>query len=299
MELRQLRYFAKVAELQSFSEASRELNITQSTLSQQIRKLEDEMNVTLLIRDSHHVELTDIGSAILPSVMRTISDANICMDVIQDVQNLSTGVLNIGATQSFTRLLKEAILNFTKLYPGVKLNIICRPMEELMAMLDKEEIDLALSYRPTTPLYDTIESHILFDNNLCVVVSDTHPLANSKTLRLHELEKFSLALPGKGTQARNTFDQLTKNLNLNMKVGIEVSEINMLQDIVRGSQFITFLSRATVSYQDGLVAIPIEQKGCAMEGSYHIRKGTYMKKVTRQFLRTLCESNSYEMALMT
>lgn len=299
MELRQLKYFAKVAELQSFSEASRELNITQSTLSQQIKKLEDEMNVTLLLRDSHHVQLTDVGEAIMPSVMKTIHDANVCRDVIQDVQNLNTGVLNIGATQSFTRLLKETILSFTKHYPGVRMNIICRPMEELMTMLDKEEIDLALSYRPSTPLYDTIESHILFDNNLCAVVSDTHPLAQRSEIRLQDLELYSLALPGKGTQARNTFDLLTKDLNLRMKIGIEVSEINMLQDIVRGSQFLTFLSRATVAFQDGLVAIPIEHTGCSMEGSYHLRKGTYTKKVTRQFLKMLCENNSYEMALMT
>ena len=55
MELRQLRYFVKVAECQSFSEAARQLHITQSTLSQQTRQLEDELGVQLLARDSHHV----------------------------------------------------------------------------------------------------------------------------------------------------------------------------------------------------------------------------------------------------
>lgn len=299
MELRQLKYFVKVAELQSFSEASRALNITQSTLSQQIRKMEDELNVMLLQRDSHHVKLTDMGEAILPSAKRTIQDANVCVEMLHDVQNLNTGVLNIGATQTFTRLLKETIVAFVKLYPSVKLNIFCRPMEELMAMLDKEEIDIALSYRPTTPLYDTIESHILFDNNLCVVVSDTHPLASRKTMRLSDLENYSLALPGKGTQARNTFDLISKDMNLRLKVGVEVSEINMLQDIVRGTRFVTLLSRATVPVHSGLVAIPIEQKGCEMGGSFHIRKGTYTKKVTKQFLKMLCENNSYEMAMMT
>ena len=53
MELRQLKYFIKVAELSSFSEASRQLNITQSTISQQIKQLEDELQVSLLIRTSH------------------------------------------------------------------------------------------------------------------------------------------------------------------------------------------------------------------------------------------------------
>ena len=53
-----------------FSEASRQLHITQSTLSQQTRQLEDELGVQLFSRDSHHVELTDVGSAFLPSALR-------------------------------------------------------------------------------------------------------------------------------------------------------------------------------------------------------------------------------------
>ena len=66
MELRQLKYFASVAETKSFSEASRVLNVTQSTLSQQIKQLEDELGVTLFERSSHHVGLTDVGEVFLP-----------------------------------------------------------------------------------------------------------------------------------------------------------------------------------------------------------------------------------------
>lgn len=62
MEFRQLRYFVKVAQLCSFSEASKALFISQSTLSQQIKQLEDELGVELLVRDSRHVALSDYGS---------------------------------------------------------------------------------------------------------------------------------------------------------------------------------------------------------------------------------------------
>lgn len=298
MELRQWKYFLKVAELRNFSEASRQLNITQSTLSQQIKKLEGEMNVTLLLRDSHHVMLTDIGEAILPSVEKTIRDANACADIIRDVQNLNTGTLNIGATQSFSLLLRETIMEFCKQYPGVKLNVHCQPMEMLIDMLDKEDIDIALCYRSTTPLYDTIESHILFDNKLSVVVSDTHPLATRKSIRIEELERHFLALPAIGTQARSTFDNMIKDSDLKFNIGMEVSAIHMLLDIVRGTRYVTLLSSATISQYSGLKSIPIENEGCGMEGSYNIRKGTYMKKATKQFLKLLCEKNSYNMAFM-
>lgn len=298
MELRQLKYFLKVAKLLNFSEASRQLNITQSTLSLQIKKLEDEMNVTLFVRNSHQVTLTDVGEAILPAVEKTIRDTNACVDIINDVQNLNTGTLNIGATQSFSLLLRETIMEFCKQYPGIKLNVHCQPMEMLMEMLDKEEIDIALCYRPTTPLYDSIESHILFDNRLCVVVSDTHPLVTRTSIRIEELEHHLLALPAKGTQARSTFDNIMKGSNVRLNVGLEVSAIHMLLDIVRGTRLVTLLSHATISQYSGLKAIPIEHDGCGMEGSYNIRKGTYIKKATKQFLKLLCEKNSYNTTLL-
>ena len=89
MELRQLRYFVKVAECQSFSEAARQLHITQSTLSQQTRQLEDELGVQLLARDSHHVELTDVGSAFLPSALRALAEVEACVDSISERDALS------------------------------------------------------------------------------------------------------------------------------------------------------------------------------------------------------------------
>ena len=61
MELRQLKYFVKVAEMKNFSEAARLLNVTQSTLSQQIKQLEGELGVELFTRNSHHVDLTELA----------------------------------------------------------------------------------------------------------------------------------------------------------------------------------------------------------------------------------------------
>lgn len=298
MELRQLKYFAKVARLHSFSEAAKALNITQSTLSQQVRKLEDELNVLLLLRDSHHVQLTDVGAAILPSVEQTLRDASKCVEMIHDVQNLNTGVLTIGATPTFSPLLRGAVKMFVKEYPGVKLNIICKSMEELMQMLDDEEIDLALSYKPTTPLFDNIDSHVLFENRLCVVVRENHELASCQMVRLPDLERYPMALPAKGMQARNTLDSLIHPMGLRLDVRFEINEINILLDMVRESQYITLLSQATIPADTGLVAIPLDSEGADMQGCFHFRKGTYRKKTTRRFLQMLCESNTFGIARM-
>ena len=297
MELRQLRYFVKVAELCNFSEASRQLNITQSTLSQQVRQLEGELGADLLIRDSHHVRLTDIGEAFLPQAQRTLYDADTCLERIHDVQQLGTGELNIGATYTFSPLLKETVQCFMKLYPGVKLNIFCHSMQTLMRMLNTQKIDVALSYKPSQTFPD-IDSHIIFDNRLAVVVGDTHPLADKKTVRLSDLESVPLAMPTKGMQARCTFDRLVQGLDYRFNVRLESNEVNMLLDLVRGSHLATVLSQATVAREPGISVLTIDHKGTSMEGSFHVLRDAYMTRATKEFLRLLCENRSYGMAMM-
>lgn len=298
MELRQLRYFVKVAELKNFSEASRQLNITQSTLSQQIRQLENEVGAELLIRDSHHVALSDVGESFLPEAARTISAAETCLNRVRDVQELGSGELNLGSTYSFLPLLKETVLQFMKQYPGVKMNICCHSMQTLLNMLEEHRIDVALSYRPSSIQQD-ITSHILFDNRLAVVVSDTHPLAKNNKVRLSDLEKFPLALPAKGLQARNTFDRIIDGLDYRFNVRLEINEVNVLIDLVRTSgHLVTVLSQAALARTPGIKALELDQQGTQMEGSFHLLKGAYMKRATKEFLGMLCENRSYGMALM-
>ena len=298
MELRQLRYFVKVAELKSFSEASHQLNITQSTLSQQIRQLENELGVNLLIRDSHHVSLSDMGEAFLPEARRTVSAASTCLDRIRDVQQLGAGELNLGSTYSFLPLLKETVLQFMTQYPGVKMNICCHSMETLLNMLHEQRIDVALSYKPAFTFPD-IDSHILFDNRLAVVVADTHPLAQATNVRLSDLEKYPLALPAKGLQARNTFDRIISGLDYRFEVKLEINEVNLLIDLVRASgNMVTVLSQAALVRTPGIKALSLDQQGTQMEGSFHVLKDVYMKRATKEFLRMLCENRSYGMALM-
>ena len=298
MELRQLKYFVKVAELCSFSEASRQLCITQSTLSQQVRQLEAELGVELLMRDSHHVSLTDVGEAFLPQARKTLSAALTCIDRIRDIQQLGSGELNIGSTYSFLPLLKETVMQFIKQYPGVKLNICCHSMETLMNMLTEQKIDLALSYKSSS-IHPEIDSHIMFDNRLAVVVSETHPLALNETVRLADLERFPFAMPAKGLQARNTFDHIVEGLDYRFNVRLEINEVNVLLDLVRSSdKLFTVVSQAAVARTPGIRSLKLDQTGTQMEGSFHILRDTYMKRSTKEFLRMLCENRSYGMALM-
>ena len=291
MELRQLKYFVKTAELLNFSEAAKSLFITQSTLSQQIKQLEAELGAQLFQRNSHGVTITEIGAELLPYAKSTLHSADSCVEHIRDVQNLMVGTLNIGVTYTFSPTLNETVLTFMKRYPEVKLNIYNKTMEELMGMLEKREVDFVLSFRPTQT-YNRIESHILFDNHLVVVVNKNHELARCSSIDLASLQQYKLALPGKGLQARNQFDMIIGGKEYTYNCPIELNEVNILLKIVKESSLATILSEATIYSEPDLVAIRIDAPGTDMEGCVHVLKDSYRKCSALKFVKLLCESDS-------
>lgn len=289
MELRQLKYFVKVAETLNFSEASRALFISQSTLSQQIKQLEQELGSPLFQRDSHRVCLTEAGSELLPYAVRTLHDSQLCLDRMNDLRELLAGTLNIGVTYSFSPILTETIIDFMKLYPGVKLNIFYKPVSELMEMLTEREVDFVLAFRPRLST-DEIESHVLFQNYLAVIVNSAHPLASRQKVTLDELSQYDLALPSRGLQARNYFDAISSARGVKMKVKIELNEVNILLKLISGSRLATVLAEATIHNVKDVKAVPLDVPLNEMTGCVHTLRDSYRKRSMREFVRMLSES---------
>ena len=288
MELRQLKSFIKAAEMLSFSDAAKALNIAQSSLSQQIKQLEDELDVKLFLRNSHSIALTEAGKVMLPFALRTIHDAQTCTDRIRDLQKLLTGSLCIGVTYSFSPILTETVISFMKLYPHIKLNIIYEPMNKLMELLAKRQLDFVLAFKPTQPIAD-VESHTLIQNRLSAVVSATHPLASKEKVTLSELEKYDLALPSKGLQARNAFDSIVNGSD-NFNIRIELNEVNILLKLIRQTRLVTVLAEDSIYNERDVKAIPIDIPENEMMGCVHILKDSYHKHSMKEFVRLLSES---------
>lgn len=288
MELRQLKYFVNVADNLSFSEAAKNLCVTQSTLSQQIKQLERELGTQLFIRSSHKVALTEAGEELLPHAKNTIHSAEICISRISDLNELSSGTLNIGVTYSFSPILTETLITFMRMYPLIKLNIFYKPMSELMDLLKQREVDFVLAFKPSEPV-EGVESHILFQNSLSAIVRTSHSLASSSSVSLAELEKYDLALPSKGLQARNAFDRIITPYNC-FKVRIELNEVNILLNLIRKTEFVTVLAEASIHNESGVKAIPRSIPNNEMAGCVHILKESYRKHSMQEFIRLLSES---------
>jgi LysR family cyn operon transcriptional activator len=296
MELRQLKYFVEVGRLGSFSLASKSLFITQSTISQQIQKLEEELGVELLTRDTRHVTLSDYGEQFLPCAVQVLEEARAGAERIKDVKALKVGTLSVGATYSFGPLLKQTVLDFFRKFPRIRMDLVITSKEDLRQKLLDRDLDVALTYK--SPLGDDrIESHLLFQSRLCLVGRVGELKGVGKEVSVQDLSRFPLALPSKGLQARDTLEDVLFAQNVNLDIRLEINSVRSLLDLVGSSPLVTILSEEAINQVHGFEAVPIGHPDGRMDGCYHYLKGSYHKNAAQKFVEFLKENNSFNQTL--
>jgi LysR family cyn operon transcriptional activator len=291
MELRQLKYFVMSAEYLNFSEAAKHLYITQSTLSQQIKQLENELGFPLFLRNSRHIILTEAGEEFLPFAQKTIQDAEDGVQRLFDLQNVKAGTLRVGVTYSLSSVLTEGLLRFMKQYPDVKLEICYETVNSLLVLLKARKLDFVLSYKPVNemPEIDTIS---LFENSLSAVVSSSHPLAERKKITLSELQTTSLVLPSRELQARMMLERLMEGKDFVLTSQVELNETNILLQLVATGNYVTVLSASAVFGSKRFKAVPLDEPGNIMEASMLTLKGTYQKASAMEFINILLDTDA-------
>lgn len=294
MELRQLKYFMEVGRLGSFSLASKSLFITQSTISQQIRKLEEELGVELLTRDTRHVTFSDYGEQFYPCAVQVLEEAKAGVERIRDVKDLKVGRLSVGATYSFGPLLKQTVLDYYRLYPHIRLDLVITSKEDLRQKLLDRELDVALTYK--SPLGEEhIESHLLFQSRLCLIGRIGELKGVGETVSVQDLARFPLALPSMGLQARDTLEDVLFAQNVNLDIRLEINSVRSLLDLVGSSPLVTILSEEAIHQVTGFEAVPIDHPDGRMDGCYHYLKGAYHKTAAQKFVELLRENNSFRL----
>ncbi|TKG96869.1 LysR family transcriptional regulator [Puteibacter caeruleilacunae] len=292
MELRQLKYFIQVAESLNFTEASKKLFITQSTISQQIKQLEEELNVLLFDRSEKQICLTEAGLEFLPHAVKVIQDAEYGKQRLLDLQNIRTGELTIGVNYSFSGLLKNTVVKFLTLYPNIKLNILYKTVSELIEMVRKREVDFVLSYKPVWE-ERSIESMDLFKTHLSVIVHKNHPLSKSKRISIDEIKQYPLALPSKGLHARSKLDASLYANRTTLHPKIELNEANILLQLVETGDWITILSSSTIFGQKNFKAIPLAGDSFDMQAALLWIRDSYQKFSAKEFIKIMLEEECY------
>lgn len=298
MELRQLKYFIRLAETLNFSTAAKDLFITQSTLSHQILQLEHELSQPLFLRNSHEVTLTEAGQTLLPLARETVHSAENCVLRLDELKNLMGGDLSIGVTFSFASIMAETLTTFLRKYPRVKVNVSQSTMADLMERLIRHEFDFVLAFKPTVS-DPRIESQVLFHHRLAAIVNEHHALASRDSITLEELQRYDLALSRRGTQARSAFERLISGTDYSYRVKVEMNTVYLLFRLARESNYVTVLSESTVVGEQGLKAVPIVNTGTAdhvMQGCIHLVRNAYVKNSAKEFIRMLGENTALLLA---
>lgn len=287
MELRQLKYFVRAAERLNFTKAADDLCITQSTLSHQIKELENTLNVLLFDRIGKRVKLTEAGEIMLPYARKTIHQAEEGQQFLQDLNELKAGKLVIGATYGLTELLIQALAPFNQAYPNVQIQIVFGSTADMLLKIKQYEIDCMLSFLPSS--YDDSDLDIvkLFDSTLSLIVHESHPWSQQKQVTLQKVAELPLVLPSPSYSIRNFLDDVLAQNNISLNVTMEINDIHSLLKLTNTRQWNTILMNSSLFDFAELKAIPLEGSQMQREATITFPADVYRKKAVVAFTKLL------------
>ncbi len=189
MELRHLRSFVVLAEEQHFHRAAERLHIAQPALSQQIKRLEQELHAPLFVRTTRSVELTDAGRVLLAEARRVLAAADRAASAVQHAASGELGTVRIGFVASAALgLVPRILLAVQERWPRLELQLVEATTEEQLRALRDGEMDLGIARELQQRLPD-LRVRRLLEERLIVAVHETHPLAAREKVALADLRE--------------------------------------------------------------------------------------------------------------
>jgi len=240
ISLRQMRSFVAVAKLGSFTRAAEFLHLSQPTLTVQIKRLEDALQLRLFDRNPRSVNLTRVGKDLLPAFERTIEDLD---SVLVDVKNVSTaqlGVVRIAALPSFAAgLLPDTIRRFRKRVPGASFAVKDVIASALLGLVRAEDVDLGL----TGGSVDFPDVEVLFktSDDMMVVYPVGHPIEKFARITAERLAQFPIVMLDARTSVRAVTDQAFRAAKLMPAPAAEATYMMTALGMVRAGIGITLL----------------------------------------------------------
>jgi DNA-binding transcriptional LysR family regulator len=245
MELRQLRYLVALADERSFTRAAAREHIAQPALSQQIRRLEEEVGLTLAQRTTRSLSITGAGEVLLARARRILAEVDAATDELQELRGVRAGHLTVGAIHTMGPVdISLALAIFNDRHPGVELTVREASSEELAEMLRVDEIDLAF-----LSVTERIESHELglhqlVSEELVVVLPPAHELAGRSVVRMAELANEVFIAYRQGARLRELLVAAGHYAGFEPAVHLESNESNRIRALVHRGMGVAILPRS-------------------------------------------------------
>ncbi|RDI61571.1 DNA-binding transcriptional LysR family regulator [Nocardia pseudobrasiliensis] len=217
MELRQLRYFVTVAEELHFGRAAQRLHIAQPAVSQQVRRLERELNVSLLDRSPRRVRLTEAGLRFLPAAREALAAAERARAAVSDLAGTAAPIFRLGTITGLGERLDAVLDAFADRLPGVQVELVALPVRERLARVADGRLDAAFVRSPSPTDSPDLEFVAAWQDPLVVALPAKHPLAAQDSIHPAELATVPLRL----TERRNHPALVDLVLNACQRAGFE------------------------------------------------------------------------------
>jgi LysR family transcriptional regulator, transcription activator of glutamate synthase operon len=256
MELRQLRYLVALADERHFTRAAEREHVAQPALSQQIRKLEDEVGVALVERTTRRVSITEAGELLVARARRILSECSAAHAELEALRGMLTGHVSVGAMHTMGPVdVSLALAIFHQRHPGVELTVLEQSSEELAEMLRDDVLDLA--YLSVT---ERIESHglglhQLVSEELVVILPRSHPLAERSGIRMRDLAGEQFISYREGSRLRELLNNAAREARFDPQVMLESNESRRIRRLVARGMGVAILPRSDTEGSGADVAV--------------------------------------------
>jgi len=228
MEIASLRAFLAVAEQQSFSRAAESLYLSQPAVSKRIALLEEQLQVALFDRIGRRVSLTPAGQTLLPRARGLLNDAREIERALADLSGEIRGRLLMATSHHIgLHRLPGPLKAFTRDHPGVELEIRFMDSEAACHAVEIGDLELAIVTLPTKPL-PHLQTGLIWDDPLVVMVGRDHPLSKRKQVELETLLSYPAVLPSSNTYTRAIMEQAVQQAGLSLQVSMETNYLETL-----------------------------------------------------------------------
>ncbi len=254
MELRHIRYFIRVAELLHFTHAAESLHVSQPTLSTHIQQLEEEIGCPLFDR-GRNLRLTEAGQLLLVRARESYRQLQLAKEEIGELRSLVRGTLTFGATYIFIpKIVPKLLAAYAAAYPEVQVSMHVGNSQQIAQEVLTRTIDVGL----TCMLHDSkMEYEELFCDEVVLVVSRHHALADRTEIGLQELGDYPLLLPSIGFSTRRCIEQRLMEENISLKVLLEINDFPALLTMVKNEDVATVGCRGAVADDPGVHVVSL------------------------------------------
>lgn len=286
MEIRNIKSFVKICESRSFSKAAIELGYSQSSVTMQIKQLENELQVQLFDRIGKTIQITDDGRKFLHFASQILINTENAKQALNKDSTVN-GEIRIGILESVcTAYLPELLKHFHNSFPNVNTIIEIGTFHELSNSLNSNTIDLLWTYDLPIEANEWIKAYS-FDNDICIISSISNSFATYNTLSLQDIMYENFIFTENDCSYRTIFETKLRALNNTPNIFLEIGNTEIIKKFVAANLGISILPRFAIEDElmnNRLAHLNVVDFDLKMQNQLFIHKNKWVTSSIKAFL---------------